>query len=63
MKRFFPFFENFDRNFGTLGIEIAKIGLQIQTRHPRIRLYQILAHLALLFLSKIINWHVFMVTL
>ena len=25
MKRFFPFFENFDRDFGTLGIEIVKI--------------------------------------
>ena len=25
MKRFFPFFENCDRDFGTLGIEIVKI--------------------------------------
>ena len=31
------FFENFDRDFGPLGMEIAKIGLQI--RHTRIRLY------------------------
>ena len=34
-----PFFENFDRDFGTLGIELAKIGLQIRTRRPRNRLY------------------------
>ena len=39
MKRFFPFFENFDHDFGTLGIEIVKIRLQIRTRRPRIRLY------------------------
>ena len=39
MKRFFPFFENFNRDFGTLGIEIAKIRLQIRISHNRIRLY------------------------
>ena len=39
MKRFFPFFEDFNRNFGTLGIEMIKIWLQIRTRRPRIRLY------------------------
>ena len=39
MKRFFPFFENLDRDFGPLGIEIVKIRLQIRTRSPRIRLY------------------------
>ena len=39
MKRFFPFFENFDRHFGTLGIEIVEIWLQIRTRRRRIRLY------------------------
>ena len=33
------FFENLNRHFGTLGIEIVKIGLQIRTRRPRIRLY------------------------
>ena len=33
------FFEKFYRDFGTLGIEIAKIVLKIQTHHPRIRLY------------------------
>ena len=39
MKRFFPFFENFNRDFGTLGMGIVQIGLQIRTRRPRIRLY------------------------
>ena len=39
MKGFFPFFENFNRDFGTLGIEIVKIRLHIRTRRPRIRLY------------------------
>ena len=39
MKQFFPFFENFNRDFGTLGMGIAQIGLQIRTRRPRIRLY------------------------
>ena len=39
MKWFFPFFENFDRDFGTLGIEKVKIWLQIRTRRHRIRLY------------------------
>ena len=39
MKRFFPFFENFDRDFGTLGTEIVKIWLQIRTFHRRIKLY------------------------
>ena len=38
-KPFLPFFENFDRDFGTLGIEIPKIGLQIRTRRLRNRLY------------------------
>ena len=33
------FFLNFDRDFWTLGIEIAKIWLQIRTRRHRIRLY------------------------
>ena len=33
------FFENFDRDFGTLGIGIAKIRLQIRTRHPQNGLY------------------------
>ena len=33
------FFDNFDRYFGTLGIEIAKIRLRIRTPHPRNRLY------------------------
>ena len=33
------YFENFDKDFGTLGIEVAKIGLRIRTRHPRNRLY------------------------
>ena len=41
MKRFFPFFKNFDRNFGTLDVEIVKICLQIRTCRPRIRLYAI----------------------
>ena len=27
MKRFFPFFENFDRDFGTLGVGITEICL------------------------------------
>ena len=39
MKGFLLFFENFDHDFGTLGIEIAKIGVQTRARHPRIRLY------------------------
>ena len=39
MKGYLLFFENFDRDFGTIGIKIAKIGLQIRTCHPRIRLY------------------------
>ena len=39
MKLFLPLFENFDRDFGTLGIEIVKIRLQIRTRRPRIRIY------------------------
>ena len=39
MKRFFLFFENFNRDFWTLGIEIDKIGLQIRTRRPRFSLY------------------------
>ena len=33
------FFENLNRDFGTLGIGIVQIGLQIRTRRPRIRLY------------------------
>ena len=39
MKRFFPFLGNFNRNFGTLGIELVKICLQIRICRPRIRLY------------------------
>ena len=39
MNRFFQFFDDFDRDFGTLGMGKAKIGLQIRTRRPRIRLY------------------------
>ena len=39
MKRFFPLFENFDRYFGTLGIGIVEIRLQIQTSSLQIRLY------------------------
>ena len=35
----FAFFGNFDRDFRTLGIELAEIRLQIRTRQPRIRLY------------------------
>ena len=34
-----PFFRNFERDFGTLGRGIAKIGLQIRTRRPKIRLH------------------------
>ena len=33
------FFENLNRDFGTLGIGIVQIGLQIRTRRPRIKLY------------------------
>ena len=33
------FFENLNRDFGTLGIGIVQIGLQIRTGRPRIRLY------------------------
>ena len=33
------FFENLNRVFGTLGIGIPQIGLQIRTRRLRIRLY------------------------
>ena len=33
------FFENLNRDFGTLGIGIVQIGLQIRTCRPRIRLY------------------------
>ena len=36
---FLLFFEIFDPNFGTLGMGIAKIGLQIRTWRPRTRLY------------------------
>ena len=39
MKLFFPFFENFNRDFGTLAIVKAEIGLQIRTHRPRNRLY------------------------
>ena len=39
MKLFSPLFKNFDRNFGTLGVGIVKIRLQIRTRRPRMRLY------------------------
>ena len=39
MKRFSPFFENFNREFGTLGMELIKIWLQIRTRRPLIRFY------------------------
>ena len=35
----FVIFYNFDRDFGTLGIGIAKIRLRIRTRHPRNRLF------------------------
>ena len=33
------FFENLNRDFGTLGIGIVQIRFQIRTRLPRIRLY------------------------
>ena len=33
------FFENLNRDFGTLGIGIVQIGLQIRTLRPQIRLY------------------------
>ena len=33
------FFENLNRDFGTLTIGIAQIGLQIRTRRPQIKLY------------------------
>ena len=33
-----PLFENFDRDFGTLGMGIVKIRLQIRTCRPGIRL-------------------------
>ena len=39
MKGFFLFFENFNRDFGTLGIKIVKIWFQIRTRRPRIRVH------------------------
>ena len=39
MKRFLPFFENYDRALWTLGIGIAKTGLRIRPRRPRIKLY------------------------
>ena len=33
------FFENLNRDFGTLGIGILQIGLRIRNRRPQIRLY------------------------
>ena len=33
------FFENLNRDFGTLGMGILQIGLRIRTRRPQIRLY------------------------
>ena len=50
-KPFLPFFENFDRDFGTFGIEIAKIGFQIRNRRPRVSYMQILVNLAVFFFS------------
>ena len=35
----FAIFKNFDLDFWTLDIGISKIGFQIRTRRPRIRLY------------------------
>ena len=32
-------FENFDRDFGTIGIRVVKIELKIRTRHPQNRWY------------------------
>ena len=53
MKQFFPFFENFDRDFRTLGIEIVKIWLQIQTRRCWIKLYANFGKFGFIILSKI----------
>ena len=38
-KQFLPFFWSFERSFDALDIGIAKVGLQIRPRFPRIRLY------------------------
>ena len=38
-KSFLLFFENLNRDFGTLGIGIVQIRLQFRTRRPRIRLH------------------------
>ena len=38
---FFSFFENYDRDFRTFGIRIAKIRLQIRTHLPQNRLYRV----------------------
>ena len=46
------FFTNVDRDFGTLGIEIAKIRLQIRISHNRIRLYANLDKLSCLISLK-----------
>ena len=52
IKRFFLFTENLDRDFGTLGIEIVKIWLEVDY-------IQILENLAVLFLWKVADCHVF----
>ena len=40
-RDFFSFFENYDRDFRTFGIRIAKIRLQIRTHLPQNRLYRV----------------------
>ena len=55
---FFHFFGNFERDFGTLGIGIAKIGLQVWTSRPRIRLYANFGKFDCIISIKKTNWHV-----
>ena len=52
------FFENFDRDFGTLGIGIAKIELAVL----ELGYMLVLVNLTVLFLSTITNWHVFLLS-
>ena len=52
MKQFLPFFESFDRDFGTLGIGMIKIGFQTRTRRPRLGYMQILVNWLYFFSQK-----------
>ena len=58
-KPFLQFFENFHRDFGTLGLERAKIPLESCTRRPRNKSYTFYVNLAVFFLQKIVTWYVF----